>query len=184
MSDSSDYASRLVSKFDYENSSFHEEPRLDIVADVATDKVNSYDFLLASEVFEHVPPPVDRAFQNVFRLLKPGGVVVLTVPYGIQPTTIEHFPELHEFTISRVDGDYQLTNTTRAGVVQNFDRLIFHGGLGATLEMRIFSESDLIRHLARAGFIDIEVYRQPCFEYGIWFSTPWSLPISARKPCH
>jgi SAM-dependent methyltransferase len=129
-----------------------------------------------------VPAPVERAFENVFQLLKPGGVAVITVPYGLQPETIEHFPDLHEFKITQVNGRQVLTNITRAGATQEYDELVFHGGAGATLEMRIFSEKDLLRHLARAGFSEVEVCRDPIFKHGIWFRQPWSLPISARKP--
>lgn len=115
-------------------------------------------------------PPVARTSDNVFRLLKPGGLFILTVPFGTQPKTIEHFPELHDFQIVETDGKYVLTNVTREDVVQRFDRLVFHGGPGMTLEMRVFAECDLIKHLAAAGFLETEVHRNPLFQYGIWWA--------------
>jgi SAM-dependent methyltransferase len=155
---------------------------LDIAAEVSPALWGSNDFVISSDVFEHVLPPVARAFDNVSRLLKPGGLFILTVPFGTQPKTIEHFPELHDFKIVETDGNYVLTNVTREGVVQRFDRLVFHGGPGTTLEMRVFAEGDLIKHLAAAGFLEIEVHRNPLFQYGIWWAGPCSFPISARKP--
>ena len=72
-------------------------------------------------------------------MLRQGGLLLLTVPYGLQPETIEHFPELHEFTLVERDGGCELHNLTKSGVRQTFRNLVFHGGRGSTLEMRVFS---------------------------------------------
>ena len=82
MSDPPGLAARLAEKFDYTNSFYHQEPRLDIVHP-QPDQTGRYDFILSSEVLEHVPQPVDRAFQNLHRILKPDGLLLLTVPYTI-----------------------------------------------------------------------------------------------------
>jgi SAM-dependent methyltransferase len=42
--------------------------------------IGSYDTVFASEVLEHIPQP-DRAIADVYRVLKPGGKFILTVPY-------------------------------------------------------------------------------------------------------
>lgn len=42
---------------------------------------NSFDVVLSSDVFEHIPCPY-RAHREVFRVLKPGGRHIFTVPYG------------------------------------------------------------------------------------------------------
>jgi SAM-dependent methyltransferase len=182
LTDSESYASRLAQKFNYQNTYFHQAPRLDIARDLEPSQLGSCDFVISSEIFEHVMPPVARAFENVFRLLKPGGLFVLTVPYGQQSQTIEHFPELNDFTIDKAEGRYVLTNRTREGLIQKFDRLVFHGGEGSTLEMRVFAECDLLRHLAAAGFSEVKIHQESSFKYGIWWPQPWSRPISARKP--
>ncbi len=182
MTDSENYAAGLAQKFTYQNTYFHKHPYLDIAAELKPEQLGSYDFVISSEVFEHVVPPVALAFANVFRLLKLGGLLIFTAPYGEQSETIEHFPDLHDFTIAELDRNYTLTNLTREGTMQKFDHLVFHGGPGKTLEMRIFAESDLLRHLGAAGFSEIEIHRQPCLQYGIWWTRPLSLPISARRP--
>ena len=61
MSDAPGLADRLAEKFDYTNTFYHQAPRLDITNPDARD-LASYDFILSSEVMEHVPPPVERAF--------------------------------------------------------------------------------------------------------------------------
>jgi SAM-dependent methyltransferase len=183
MSDWDGYAVRLAEKFSYTNTYYHQEPRLDISnREVPASLVQASDFIISSEVFEHVVPPVGRAFENTFKMLKPGGILVLTVPYGSWKETVEHFPDLYDFSIIEDNGSYRLENVTRSGEVQEFHDLIFHGGPGATLEMRVFGEAALLQHLAEAGFEAITVHRTPDFPHGIWWPEPWSLPISARRP--
>jgi SAM-dependent methyltransferase len=181
MTDSTTYAPGLAKKFDYQNTYLDCEPRLDITGELSNERKGVYDFVISSEVFEHVLPPVRRAFENVFQLLKAGGLFVLTVPFGIYPETIEHFPDVYEFKIEQRNGKYIAINITRDGRVQTFHNLVFHGGPGQTLEMRAFSERDVIRHLQAAGFSHIEVHREVCLEYGIWWPEPWSLPITAVR---
>jgi SAM-dependent methyltransferase len=80
LSDAWAYALPLAEKFSYENTFYHTEPRLDI-ADIDPARAGRYDFIIASDVFEHVAPPVARAFANARRLLKPGGKLIFTVPF-------------------------------------------------------------------------------------------------------
>lgn len=182
MTDSEGYASVLAKKFSYENTYLHKEPRVDVAGDITRERLGVSDFIISSEVFEHVVPPIDRAFENVYRMLKPGGVFILTVPYGLFPETIEHFPDLNEYEILEEKGSYKLRNVIRDGKIQEFKDLVFHGGPGSTLEMRIFGEKSLLLHLERVGFEEIKVHRAPDFIHGIWWPEPWSFPISAKKP--
>jgi SAM-dependent methyltransferase len=180
MSDWDGFASALAKKLDYTKTYFDQEPRLDL-KNLAPGQHGSCDFVLCSEVLEHVTPPVEPAFQGLSDLLKPGGALLLTVPYQINTGTIEHFPELHEFSLTVVGGEYVLVNRTRAGAYQVFDKLTFHGGIGSTLEMRIFGEPDLLRNLAEAGFEQVRVLREDYPSFGILHRESWSLPILARK---
>ncbi len=183
MTDWEGYAARLAEKFSYTNTFLHKEPWLDVAAEeVPAHWIESCDFVISSEVLEHVLPPVSRAFQNVYNILKPGGVLILTVPYGLMPDTQEHFSDLYDFQIVEDRGTSVLRNTTREGEVQEFRNLVFHGGPGSTLEMRVFSENALVRLLREAGFEEIKVHRKPDIVHGVWWPEPWSLPISARKP--
>jgi SAM-dependent methyltransferase len=181
MTDWKGYATRLAEKFSYRNTYYHQEPRLDISAVEIPAHLVSNDFVISSEVFEHVVPPVSRAFENVSKMLKPGGLFILTVPYTNNKDTIEHFPELYDFTVVEDHEAVVLRNRTREGVIQEFRNLVFHGGPGTTLEMRVFSENSIIQHLSNAAFHAIKVHRGPDFAHGVWWPESWAFPISARS---
>ena len=118
-SDGAQYASTLAARFDYRNTFFDREPRFDLTQAPDGD-AGKYDFLLSSEVLEHVRPPAGAAFANAFRLLQPHGVLVFTAPYSVEGTMAEHFPELHEFGLTRVGDTVVLVNRTREGRMQVF----------------------------------------------------------------
>jgi SAM-dependent methyltransferase len=183
MTDWEGYADRLKDKFSYTNTYYHQDPKLDVSDDELPESLlHSSDFVISSEIFEHVVPPVQQAFENTLKLIRPGGVFVLTVPYGTQAETIEHFPDLHDFKIVSDNDTMWLENVTRSGDVQLFNNLVFHGGPGSTLEMRVFAETALLHHLTDAGFEAVTVHRTPDLSHGIWWPEPWSLPLSARRP--
>ena len=180
MSDWEGYAGTLARVFDYRNTFYHQEPRLDI-ADIAESEAGKYDFLISSDVFEHIPPSLlDRAFANSRRLLKPGGVFVFTAPFARGSQTREHFPRLHDFRIVEEGGKHVLLNTTVDGEQERFDDLVFHGGEGMTLEMRMFAEDDLLRRLRAAGFSRAAVRADPATHFGINWPIDHSLPMVAR----
>ena len=56
-------------------------------------------FIISSDVFEHIPPPTSKAFSNLYKILRPCGIVILTVPYKSFGETIEHFPNLFNYEI-------------------------------------------------------------------------------------
>jgi SAM-dependent methyltransferase len=180
MSDWHGYAGPLEKVFDYANTYLHREPKFDITA-AAAEPGNQYDFLIAADVFEHVAQPVEKAFAEVHRLLKPCGFLLMTVPYALEAKTREHFPNLHEFTLAEISGQPVLVNRTAEGVYEVHDGLVFHGGQGASLEMRVFSEAPLEAQLLRAGFREVEFLRESYLRYGIVFEQKWSLPLIARK---
>src|SRR5882724_4232360 len=99
MSDLPYVASRLAEKFDYTNTFYHQDPVFDVTRPDDRDRAR-YDFIVSSEVMEHVPTPVERAFETLHGMLKADGVLLMTVPYGLYGGTIEHFPELHEYALA------------------------------------------------------------------------------------
>ena len=180
MSDWDGYALRLAEKFDYVNTFYHQEPRMDI-ARIPEEWAGRYDFLISSDVFEHIPPAeLDSAFANSRRLLRPGGVFVFTVPFNKTGETREHFPRLHDFRIVEEGSRRVLRNRTVDGEEEFFDQLVFHGGDGATLEMREFSEPDLLRRLGAAGFSSAAVRIDHAPRFGIMWPIDYAVPIVAR----
>lgn len=180
MSDWTGYAEGLERAFSYTNTYYHTAPKLDIT-NIEDRMCGENRFLISSDVFEHIPVfSLDKAFENSRKLLAPGGVFVFTVPYEKAGDTREHFPNLYDFRIIQKEGRRELHNTTRDGKHEVFDNLIFHGGEGMTLEMRMFSESDLLRRLSVAGFSSSKIYADHVREYGIIWPMDWAVPIAAR----
>lgn len=179
-SDSADYAGLLAERFDYQNTWYHRDPRFDVM-NVPDSEWGRYDFVLSSEVLEHVSPPVGQAFRNLCRLLKPHGVLVMTVPFLQADETREHFPDLHDFTIATLKDRLVLVNRTQDGRLQVHEDLVFHGGPGSTLELRLFSERHLRQSLLDGGFAELQFYPGPAPKWGISHPGDWSLPLAARK---
>jgi SAM-dependent methyltransferase len=180
-SDPGQYADRLAQKFDYRNTFYHREPRFDLMNPPETE-LGQYDFIVSSEVLEHVPPPVERAFGAALGLLKPAGVVVMTVPYSVEASMKEHYPAIHEFGFVRLGERVMLVNRTQSGEIQTFDDPVFHVGWGGdALEMREFTESSLRAALGASGFRTVRIYEEDDPRFGIRHAEKWSFPIAARK---
>jgi GT2 family glycosyltransferase/SAM-dependent methyltransferase len=178
MSDA-DYPRLLSKKIGYTNTYYHQDPHFDIAAPLDSKFEGILDFLISTEVFEHIAPPVSPAFENARRLLKPTGILIFTVPYTLLSETQEHFPELHQYEIiQQSDAKSILKNTTVDGREQVFENLVFHGGPGSTLEMRFFSENGLLSEFKKAGF-NVKICAEPYWDFGIFWKGAWSLPIVA-----
>jgi len=181
MTDSDSYAKTLAKKFDYKNTFFDRQPRLDITDSGAFDE-DAVDVLISSEVFEHVHPPLEKAFENAFRLLRANGILLITMPYHLDDwPSLEHFPQLADAGMAQLRGGPVLVNRTAEGELQVFDNLVFHGGPGSTLEMRMLNESALRRALLDAGFSELHFYAEDYAPFGIRNAGSWSLPLAARK---
>ena len=176
LSDWGPIAKILAKRFDYENTFFHRAPRLDIMNPPAG--AGPYDFILATEVLEHVPPPVQQAFDNLAGLLKPDGFVVFSSPWESTGDTHEHFPELSEFEVMKFRGDYVLVNRTRDCRLEAFENLVFHDGPGSTLETRVFSKDGLLANCQAAGFETAMAENNPA--HGIVWDD-WSRGFVLRK---
>jgi SAM-dependent methyltransferase len=187
MSDSPELAERLAAKFDYTNTFYDQAPRFDVTTLDPRDE-GRYDFILSSEVLEHVPPPVEQAFANLHRMLKPDGMLLMTTPYNLGGLTREHFPDLHQYTLASLGGRAVLVNRKRDGSIETFEHLTFHhaptetvGGHGSALEVRVFTETSLRAILCNAAFSSVQFAADSVPEFGVDHAESWSLPIAARK---
>jgi SAM-dependent methyltransferase len=180
MSDSPQLAERLAEKFDYTNTFYHQAPFFD-VARAPENEAGRYDFVFSSEVMEHVAPPVEDAFAALARVLKRDGLLLLTTPYTIDGKTVEHFPQLHEYALASPGGHTVLVNRRRDGSLEVFENLVFHGGDGSTVEVRVFSQESLRTTLLESGFSNVRVAAEDFPEFGVRHAEDWSLPFAVRK---
>lgn len=108
-------------------------------------KDESFDLVLTSETLEHVPD-VDRALSEIWRVLRPGGVHVFTVPV------------IWDRAASRKCAEMGMD-----GVVRNLRPPSYHGLPDETgSDMLVFVEfgADIVDRLASAGF-HVRVERDP-----------------------
>ena len=131
LTDPQPIAAALAERFTYCNTYQAAEPRLDITRDPSP--LGELDFLIASEVFEHVEPPVARAFANAARLLKPSGVLLLTVPWVWDGDPGTAIPELYDWRLGREENRYVVVNRRLDGQEERFWDMAFDGSPGPSL---------------------------------------------------
>lgn len=124
----------------------------------------AFDVVLSSDVLEHMPHPY-QAHCEIFRVLKPGGRHIFTVPYG------EAMPR-DDVRASLVDGK----------IVQHAEALYHHDPVhpGGILVWTVFGLEVLVR-LSEIGF-EIDWWRLHEPEFGI--IGPGANVFVARKPWH
>jgi SAM-dependent methyltransferase len=96
---------------------------------------DSFDVVTSTEVFEHVPDD-HRAFREIHRVLRPGGVLVFTVPLSSSPRTLERAECRDGVIVHLVEPEY------------HSDRL---RGRRAVLAFRTYG-TDIVARLGVAGF--------------------------------
>jgi len=189
MSDSG-WAQLFEQKFNYVNTFYHTSPFLDIYNTEHLKNYNNLDFIISSDVFEHINPfpSVQTAFDNLYRMLKCGGHIIFSVPFTYGEHK-EHYTNLYDYKIVKNDNnEYVLHNTTIDNKIEKFNNLCFHGGPGNVLEMRVFSKKSIISFFENSGFTDIVFYEinDDMNKYGIFWSkdnsNKCSLIVSAKKP--
>jgi hypothetical protein len=74
-----------------------------------------------------------------------------------------------------------LINRKPDGTLELRDDLVFHGGKGATLEMREFGMTELRAKLLAAGFREVDFLTENLPDIGILFDHDVSQPLIARK---
>jgi hypothetical protein len=90
------------------------------------------------------------------------------VPYLEGYETIEHFSHLGEWSIKQDDRGFFVENRrVGASSTERYDNLLFHGGPGQVLEMRVYGEGDLLARLAYVGFRDVQTIEPNRADIGV-----------------
>jgi SAM-dependent methyltransferase len=165
-------------KLNYTNTFFDKNPLLDI-SHPSQNWCDSTDILISSDVIEHVMPPLANAFSGHYKVLKPGGKLILTAPYFKRSSFLEKYPFMISYTVDEnlnviaLDKDYNSFKIVDP---------IFHGGPGKTLEMRLLTPETIREGLELAGFQDVFFHENDILDYGIVRSTTNVGTITAVKP--
>ncbi len=74
---------RKLKNLDYTTTDLN-SPLADVKADICNlpFKENTYDFILCNHVLEHIPDD-EKAMQEIYRILKPGGTAILQIPQDL-----------------------------------------------------------------------------------------------------
>lgn len=169
ISDDPRYANILAGPFDYRNTFYDVEPKLDIMTRDEPLK-GGYDFIICSDVLEHVIGDWRVAIENLHYYLKDNGLLILTVPYDRSlPQTKEHYPDCTGYTVTQQQDGYNVV-IDYAGYSSVATHPCFHGGPGNTLEMRQFSLTELLAGIRRIGF-NVDVHEDNDEKFGIIYNT-------------
>ena len=159
--------------FDYSNSQLDVAPFIDLL-DPPSATAGLYDFVICSDVLEHVPPPAERALVSLASFLRPGGAAVVSVPIRDEGTD-EYYPGITEW--SMVDGALHWTDGDGATHVDPDPEI--HGGDGLTIAFRTWGADEFERAILASGFSSIERL-VPCPELGVpamaWSGEPVVIP--------
>lgn len=150
--------------FDYQNTYFDEAPVLDICRPTP-DYLETADVLISSDVLEHVMFPIGRALGGMRRVIRPGGMLILTCPYVLFGPSTEHYPWMRDYVVQPNGSVIGIDWLGRERAVED---PFFHGGPGNTLEMRLLALDVLVDELDRAGFLQIQVHAESVPHLGIF----------------
>ncbi len=181
LSDWEGYAVRLADKFDYRNTFFRELPRLDICAP-PRHLLGALDFVVSANVFDRVLPPVGRAFAGASQLLKPGGHLILSVPYSAEGEGCEHYPDLDDYRTMLFEDRCLVVIRNNDGAYSVRPDPVLPEGPDGGVELRRMSLDQIVQCLAESGFDQVVIHDDEVPQYGISHKgVRDGLPIVARK---
>ena len=166
----------------YLNTYFDSEPKLDI-GNLSKRSFASADLLISSDVYEHVFFPLHNSILGSFNLLKPGGHLVLTMPWNTWQDSVEHYPWMVSYSVHQdSEGIYSVIGIDQSGSERIVANPVFHGGPGNTLEMRKININVLVHELEQVGFIEVTIHDQNRPEFGIRRADGVVGVVTARRP--
>lgn len=153
-------ARALYQKFMYTNSYLDKFPIVDLL-DPPSASIEKFEFITCSDVLEHTPPPRKTPIANIYRMLKPGGFVVITVPIKPDDTYREYYSGLVSWNFS--DSALHWSDGDGRNFIDNYPEI--HGGEGLTVVFRQWSKQQLEEDLNLLGFSQIHFLPSLGFEH-------------------
>lgn len=154
ISDDITLSSKLSTKFSYSNSYFDTYPYLDI-REIPFRAKNQFEFVVCSDVLEHIDIDLPSAISGLRSLLKVNGFLVASVPIIKDAKHKDFYPSMQTFTI--IDDSVHWTDGQGGGHIDHNPE--FHGGRGQNLAFRQFSNESFSSALNQAGFKEIVLAR-------------------------
>jgi len=144
-------AAAFSAQFDYLNTYLHRAPKVDLCEPPAALR-GQLDFIVCSDVLEHVPPVPERALAGMVSLLGLAGVAVLSVPMSMQGATREFYPGMVSYSTRP---DRSIDWVDHAGNQHHDPNPEYHGGAGRTLAFRLWSRMGIEESLRSVGFTEV-----------------------------
>lgn len=161
--------SNIIDKFRNENSSKNKNHDIYSEIDNIPLDDNTYDFILCTEVFEHIPEPI-KAMKEFVRICKPQGKILITAPFtsgvhqepyhfysGFSPFFYNYLKEIYNLNIIKFksQGDIFLLNHQEIQRCLNFRHPIIRSDRTLTntynnviefLKLYTLNMSNLVKH--------------------------------------
>jgi SAM-dependent methyltransferase len=148
LSDHAALAASLAGRFDYTNTYLHRYPRFDLL-DVPDDLRGELEYIICSDVLEHVPPPLEQGVRGLAEVLRPGGAAIISVPITGDDLNREYYPGLTSWEIIE---HHHVRWSDASGTVRVDESPEYHGGPGQVLAFRTWSALSMEHELLAAGF--------------------------------
>ena len=136
---------------------------------------NSFDLVMSAEVFEHIPEPY-VALAEVFRVLKPGGSYIWTVPMNTDPQSKDT-----QFSMLNAAGKrFDAADPAIKSPQFHGDPMAPEGGI---VVFQVFGAGELLSKMCEIGFGFTHAYTMYSKKYGI-VAPGGVMTMIARKPNH
>jgi SAM-dependent methyltransferase len=175
MTDDTSITKSMPTKFMHVNSFYDEFPKVDLL-NLSKELHECFDLVICTDVFEHIPNNIEKAFMNLYTIIKKNGLLVFSVPlvpvnnkyYDFNLDLIkselnqihkEYYPGMTNWEYINVDNSIRWEDSNSEIHLNHEPE--FHGGDGLTLTFRLFSKDSIESFLRSAGFRGIEMFVNP-----------------------
>lgn len=175
MTDDISITTTLPTKFMHVNSFYNQFPKIDLL-NLNKESESSFDIVICTDIFEHIPNNIEKAFINLYKLIKKNGLLIFSVPLirvkeglyelnsdpnksELNQIHQEYYPGMVKWDHNKKDNSIRWQDSNDKIYVDTEPE--FHGGAGLTLTFRLFSNESVISFLHSVGFRDVQSFVNP-----------------------